>query len=150
MALALRSGDVDAAFSDVLIVDPRHRFRVMRRYSSKAFRPGAMVYGFMPAHPTLFLRRRVYDELGEYDPRFKIAGDFEFCLRAFVVRRTSFRYVPEPLVRMPSGGLSNRGWRAKMAITGEMLRACRLNGVSTNWWKLSLRFPVKMAELVLR
>jgi hypothetical protein len=49
---------------------------------------------------------------------------------------------------MPSGGVSNRGWRSKMAITAEMLRACKMNGVRTNWVKLSLRFPVKMAELV--
>lgn len=150
MALALRMADVDAAFSDVVIVDPRHRFRVVRRYSSKKFKPSAMAYGFMPAHPTLFVRRRVYEELGEYDPQFRIAGDFEFCLRAFVRRRISYRYVPDPLVRMASGGLSNRGWRSKMAITAEMLRACRLNGVRTNWVKLSLRIPVKMAELIYR
>jgi len=150
MALALDTADVDAAFSDVLVVDPQQEFRVVRRYSSKKFKPSAMAYGFMPAHPTLFLRRKVYEELGEYDPQFRIAGDFEFCLRAFVGRRTSYHYVPEPLVRMPTGGLSNRGWRSKMAITAEMLRACRLNGVRTNWMKLSLRFPVKAAELIRR
>jgi hypothetical protein len=49
---------------------------------------------------------------------------------------------------MPSGGLSNRGWSSKMAITEEMLRACQLNGVRTNWAKLSLRIPVKMIELI--
>jgi glycosyltransferase involved in cell wall biosynthesis len=148
MLLALRTADAEAAFSDVLIVDPRRQSRIVRRYSSKKFRPSAMAYGFMPAHPTLFLRRTVYEQVGEYDPQFRIAGDFEFCLRAFIRRRTSYQYVPEPLVRMPSGGVSNRGWRSKMAITAEMLRACKMNGVRTNWVKLSLRFPVKMAELV--
>jgi hypothetical protein len=144
----LRSADVEAVFSDVLIVDPRRLSRVIRRYSSKRFKPSAMAYGFMPAHPTLFLRRIVYEDAGEYNPEFRIAGDFEFCLRAFVRRRTSYRYIPLPLVRMPSGGLSNRGWRSKMQITGEMQRACRMNGVRTNWAKLSLRFPLKTAELL--
>jgi hypothetical protein len=141
---------VDSVFGDVFIVDPVDLSGVIRRYSSRRFTPRAMSYGFMPAHPSLFLRRSVYDELGGYDPRFRIAGDFEFCLRAFVRRPTTYRYVPEPLVRMPSGGLSNRGWRSKVAITAEMLQACKLNGVNTNWAKLSLRFPIKMTELLSR
>jgi hypothetical protein len=107
-----------------------------------------MSYGLMPAHPTLFLGRGVYDAVGEYDTRFRIAGDFELCLRAFVRRRTDYRYIPEPLVRMVNGGLSNRGWRSKWQITGEMLQACRLNGVDTNWAKLCLRIPLKMLELI--
>ena len=148
MMRALETFAVDAAFADVLIVDPDHRSRVIRRYSSKRFSPGGMAYGLMPAHPTLFLRREVYAAAGEYDPKFRIAGDFEFCLRAFVRRNTSYRYIAEPLVRMPSGGLSNHGWRSKLDITNEMLRACRSNGISTNWAKLSLRFPMKIAELV--
>jgi glycosyltransferase involved in cell wall biosynthesis len=147
MVLALKTFAVEAAFADVLIVDPERRFRIIRRYSSKKFSPRAMTYGFMPAHPTLFLRREVYAAAGEYDPEFRIAGDFEFCLRAFVLRKTSYRYVPETLVRMPSGGLSNHGWRSKMEITNEMLRACRLNGIRTNWAKLSLRLPMKLTEL---
>jgi glycosyltransferase involved in cell wall biosynthesis len=149
MMRTLRTADVDAVFADVLIVDAGRDFRVVRRYRSKRFKPSAMAYGFMPAHPTLFLRRRVYDELGDYDTGYRIAGDYEFCVRAFVIRRITYRYVPEPLVRMPRGGLSNRGWRSKMAITKEMLRACRLNGVRTNWLKISLRIPIKLGELVL-
>jgi glycosyltransferase involved in cell wall biosynthesis len=145
---SLTTHNVEATFADILIVDPDRRSRVVRRYSSKRFSPKAMSYGLMPAHPTLFLRRQVYDAVGEYDPGFRIAGDFEFCLRAFVRRNTSYRYIPEALVRMPSGGLSNRGWRSKLEITDEMHRACRLNNVSTNWVKLCLRFPLKLAELV--
>jgi len=138
---------VDAAFADVLIVDALRQSRVVRRYSSRRFTPGAMPFGFMPAHPTLFLRRRVYEEAGRYDPEFRIAGDFEFCVRVFIGRNTSYRYIPEALVRMPRGGLSNRGWRSTWEITKEMRRACRVHRVSTNWAKLCLRIPLKLAEL---
>jgi glycosyltransferase involved in cell wall biosynthesis len=138
----------DAVFADLLIVDPGRRSRVVRRYSSKRFSPGSMSYGLMPAHPTLFLRREVYDAAGEYDPSFRIAGDFEFCLRAFVRRETAFRYIAEPLVRMTNGGVSNRGWRSKWQITREMLRACRMNGIETSRARLCLRFPLKMLEMI--
>ncbi len=148
MAGILSTGSVQAVFGDVLIVDSEENSRVVRRYSSKHFSPKTMRYGLMPAHPTLFMRREVYRAIGEYDSQFRIAGDFELCVRAFVCRNTAFCYVPEPLVRMPSGGLSNRGWRSKWEITREMRRACRLNGLSTNWLLLCLRFPLKMAEML--
>jgi glycosyltransferase involved in cell wall biosynthesis len=143
----LAADSIQAAFADVLIVGPEPKSRVVRRYSSRSFSPNKMSYGLMPAHPTLFVRREVYDAVGEYDPSYRIAGDYEWCLRAFALRNTTFRYIPEALVRMPSGGLSNRGWRSKWEITREMLRACRQNGIGTGWAKLCLRFPIKLLEM---
>jgi glycosyltransferase involved in cell wall biosynthesis len=142
------AGDAQAVFADVLIVDAHDATRVVRRYSSKRFTPRAMSYGLMPAHPTLFMRREIYQTVGEYDPRFRIAGDFDMCLRVFVNRSTRYRYISEALVRMPRGGLSNMGWRSKWQITREMLRACAANGVETNLAKLMMRLPLKALEMV--
>jgi glycosyltransferase involved in cell wall biosynthesis len=139
---------IDAVFGDVLMVDALERTRVVRRYKSKYFTPHRMAYGLMPAHPTLYLRRRVYDRIGGYNPIFKIAGDFELCLRAFADRLVNYRYIPENLVCMPVGGLSNRGWRSKLQISREMKLACDLDGISTNMAKLCLRFPLKLLELL--
>jgi glycosyltransferase involved in cell wall biosynthesis len=144
---ALSEAGVQATFSDVLIVDPQDTGRVLRRYDSKGFTPGRMSYGFMPAHPSLFFRREVYSRVGEYNPSFRIAADFELCLRAFVKNKIAYRYVNEATVRMPNGGLSNQGWRSKWLITREMRRACELNGVKTSYFRLFLRFPIKVLEL---
>jgi glycosyltransferase involved in cell wall biosynthesis len=137
-----------AVFADVLIVDANDEARIVRRYSSKRFSPRAMTYGLMPAHPSLFLRREIYQRVGEYDTRFRIAGDFELCLRVFAKLSVQYRYIPEALVRMPRGGLSNSGWRSKWLITREMGRACALNGLRTNLIKLCMRFPLKVLELI--
>ncbi len=139
---------IDAAFADVLIVDSEDLQKVIRRYSSKTFSPNRLGYGLMPAHPSLFLRREVYRRVGEYDLSFRIAGDFEICVRIFRSGLTRFRYLNKPMVKMPTGGLSNRGWRSKWMITREMQRACDLNGVKTNFLKLCLRFPLKLLEMV--
>lgn len=147
MAELLSAGDTQAAFADVLIVDARDSNRTLRRYSSKKFSPSKMAYGFMPAHPSLFMRRNVYDRIGEYDSSFRIAGDFELCLRAFRGASTKYSYLDEATVRMPVGGLSNRGWRSKWTITREMRRACAINQVNTNLAKLCLRFPLKLLEM---
>jgi glycosyltransferase involved in cell wall biosynthesis len=148
MAKELSQDGTQAAFGDVSIVDAADKTRIVRSYSSKRFTPRRMALGLMPAHPTLFLRREVYQSVGEYDTRFRIAGDFELCLRVFACRETRYRYVPEPLVRMPRGGLSNQGWRSKWEITREMRQACAMNNVNTNFVKLCLRFPLKFLEMI--
>ena len=137
----------EAVFGDLLIVNAQRQARVVRRYNSKRFAPNMMGYGLMPAHPTLFLRREVYQRVGEYDTQFRIAGDFELCLRVFALNTVRYRYMLEPLVNMPRGGLSNRGWRSTLEITREMHRACALHGVPTNWVKLNLRIPLKILEM---
>jgi glycosyltransferase involved in cell wall biosynthesis len=148
MVRELAHDGVQAAFGDVSIVDVNDPAREVRRYSSRRFTPQRMSFGLMPAHPTLFLRREVYQAVGEYDTQFRIAGDFELCLRVFARRPTLYRYVAEPLVRMPRGGLSNDGWRSKLEITREMSRACHLNGVPTSYARLCLRFPLKILEML--
>lgn len=148
MVKELSQDGVQAAFGDVSIVDAADKTRIVRRYSSKRFSPRRMAFGLMPAHPTLFLCREVYQSIGEYDTRFRIAGDFELCLRVFVRGNILYRYVPEPLVRMPRGGLSNKGWRSKLEITREMRQACAMNNVDTNFAKLCLRFPLKLLEMI--
>lgn len=142
------SAQVQAAFADVLIVDSQDWNRIIRRYSSKRFSPKSMIYGIMPAHPSLFLRREVYQRVGEYDSRYRIAGDFELCLRVFLAGSTPYRYMNDAIVRMPSGGLSNRGWRSKLTITQEMVEACAMNDVKTSFARLCLRFPLKLLEMI--
>jgi glycosyltransferase involved in cell wall biosynthesis len=148
MVKILSADRIQAAFADVLIVDSGDSNRVIRRFSSKRFSPKCMFYGLMPAHPSLFLRREVYQRAGEYDATFRIAGDFELCLRVFLAASTPYRYLNEAIVRMPTGGLSNRGWRSKLTITQEMVKACAMNNVKTTFAKLCLRFPLKLLEMM--
>lgn len=139
---------VDAAFGDIVIVEPDPPQRTLRRYRSGSFSPARLAWGFMPAHPTLFIRREAYARCGGYDPSYRIAGDFELCIRMFMGQRIRYAYLPEVLVRMPRGGLSNSGWRSKWIITQEMLRACRAHGIRSSYPRLFARFPVKLLEVL--
>ena len=148
MTEVLSDGGIQAAFADVLMVDSQDPNRIIRRYNSKRFSPKRMIYALMPAHPSLFVRREVYQCVGEYDSNFKIAGDFEFCVRIFITASIRYRYLNQAIVRMPVGGLSNRGWRSKLTITREMVKACAMNDVKTSFAKLCLRFPLKLLEMM--
>jgi glycosyltransferase involved in cell wall biosynthesis len=141
-------GDIEAAFGDVLIVDPADPARVLRHYRSGSFTPKRLAWGFMPAHPTLFIRRATYARCGGYDASYRIAGDFDLCVRLFAQARIRYAYIPEVLVRMPRGGLSNSGWRSVQTITEEMRRSCREHGVRTSYLQLLARLPLKLLEVV--
>jgi glycosyltransferase involved in cell wall biosynthesis len=139
---------IDAVFGDVAMTSKTDLTKVIRLYRSNVFQPKLMQYGFMPAHPTVYLRRSIYDALGKYDTSYKIAGDFEYLLRVFLKRRSRFTYIPRILVYMPVGGLSNQGWRSKWQITMEMNTACLRNQIKTSLFRLCLRLPIKTYQQV--
>lgn len=148
VAARFAAGDVDALFSDVVITDPAAPARVLRRYRSGTFRPERLGWGFMPAHPSLFVRRTTYARCGLHDTSYRIAGDFEMCIRLFVGQRARYAYLPEVMVRMPRGGLSNSGWGSTWTITQEMHRACRDHGIPTSYARLFARLPIKALEVL--
>ena len=150
IASRLEETGADALFGDLIIVKAENHSKIVRHYSSSRFSPGRIRFGIMPAHPTLYVRRSLYDRLGGYDPTYRIAGDFELIVRLFAKLKCSYVYEPRVLVRMPRGGLSTAGFRSKRIITREMLRACASNGIRTNLAKLLiLRVPLKLMELRL-
>ncbi len=146
----LRDPAIGLVFGELVMTDPQDRFKVFRHYATPDFSPKDFSSGLMPAHPTLAIRRELFQRCGAYDPDFKVAGDFEFFVRALLVENIAFRYIPEILIRMPLGGLSNRRWWVPIFTTFELRRACRQHGVATNWFKLLYRVVVKWRTSVRR
>lgn len=150
IAQRLASEGLDAIFGDVVFVRAEAPDTVVRRYSSSGFSPRSLALGRMMAHPTLFLRRTCFEKSGPFDSSFRIAGDFELVTRVFKDGSLSYCYVPEAFVRMNLGGASTSGLRALFKINGEILRACRQNGIATSWPRLMGRYPSKLMEFVRR
>jgi glycosyltransferase involved in cell wall biosynthesis len=140
---------VGAVFADLALVDAGSG-RIVRSYRSSSFAVSRIGSGYMPAHPTLFIRREIYQRFGGYDSSYRIAGDFELVARIFGRAHIPYAYVQEVLVHMQQGGISNRGWRSKWIITREMHRACVANAIRTGWARLLLRLPVKYVVQVLQ
>lgn len=146
VAAAMREGALDAVYGDVVFIDPQDPGRVVRRYRSARFSPARIAWGWMPAHPSLFLRRDIYVRYGLFKPAYRIAGDFEFIARIFKDGVLRSRYLPEVLVRMRSGGASNGGWRKMLQLNREVMQACRENGIYTHWLMLLSKYPIKYLE----
>lgn len=101
--------------------------RVVRYWKSNRFHAADLQTGWMPAHPTLYCRRRVFDEAGLYRSDFRISADYEFVLRSFSMKQLKKEYLPEVIVKMEVGGISNRDFRSMLIKTREDVRALRLN-----------------------
>ncbi len=142
--------DLDALFGDAEFVSPDRPNQPLRRYRSERFHPERIAWGWMPAHPTLFLKRSVYERFGTFRTDYRIAGDFELVARIFHGGNLKYQHVPQVLVRMRTGGISTGGWRNTLLLNQEVLRACRENDISTSLPKILSKYPVKLLEFLLR
>lgn len=140
--------NLDALMGDVGFFHESNSERMVRRYRSERFSPSRLAWGWMPAHPALFLRKEVVQRVSLFKTDYRIAGDFEFIVRAFHGHALRYRHFPEVLVNMQIGGVSTAGWRAKIRLNQEVLRACRENGLQTNMLKILSKYPAKMLEML--
>jgi glycosyltransferase involved in cell wall biosynthesis len=146
VASAFQTHRVDAILGDVGFFHDLTPERIIRRYNSGRFSPARIPWGWMPAHPAMFLTRQAYAKVGFYRTDYKIAADFEFVVRAFAKERLSFAHVPELFVKMRLGGISTSGLRATLTINAECVRACRENGIYTNLAMIMSKYPLKLME----
>lgn len=150
VASIMQREQLDALMGDVVFFKPEKPEKVVRRYRCHHFHPAALGRGWMPAHPALFVLRTVFQRVGGFRDNYRIAGDFEFVARAFGKNDLRYQYFPEVLVKMRTGGISTAGWRSKLLLNIEVLRACRENGIRTNMFKILSKYPAKLLELVRR
>jgi glycosyltransferase involved in cell wall biosynthesis len=146
VAAAMQVEQLDALYGDVEYFRPRKPEIVTRRYNSGQFKAVRLGWGWMPAHPALFVRRALFARYGMFCTDYRIAGDFEFIARVFKNPELRHRHLPESLVRMQMGGISTSGWRATLLLNREMMRACQANGIQTHWLKMLVRYPLKVLE----
>lgn len=99
---------------------------------------GTLREGWMPGHPTLFLKRCIYEKYGEYDISYRCAADYEFMVRFLKEEKNSLAYVPEVLVSMFYGGTSNAGLSNYLLSFREGCRALRKNKVK-HWLYITVR-----------
>lgn len=143
-----RDETIGAVYADLEYVHPNDLNRCIRYYSSAIFRPSLMRLGFIPAHPTFYMRRELIKQIGLYRIEYRIAADFEFLLRALYIHKIKTYYVSEPLITMRVGGISTSGVESHKTIMKEHLKACKEHGVYTNFVILSLRYVYKIYEVL--
>lgn len=135
---AAAGSGTDVVYGDAEYI-PQHGLRG-RYYSARRFTPSALLEGFAPPHPSMFIARKIFDEIGDYDQSFPIAGDFEFDIRLFLRRGADSVYIPGALTRLTPGGVSASWSNRLIANNREKMRALRKNGYRICPLRLLLRY----------
>ena len=138
--------EIDAVYADVHYVDPSDLSKPIRYYSSKKFNRKRMEMGYMPAHPTFYVRRECYEKYGYFDLDYKVAADFENLLRMIYVHKIKTFYVEQDWVTMRTGGASSSGLKSHVRIIQDHFRAFRKNGVMINPFMYFWRYVEKLRE----
>lgn len=139
----------DAVYGDIHFIHDGQPDKCVRYYSSKHFRPRWLRFGFMPAHPSFYCRRKVFDEAGLYKTDYAIGSDFEMMVRLFMKHHIKARYLNMDFVTMRIGGASTRNVKSRMQLIKEDVRGCRENGIYTNALMISMKFLYKIFEFKL-
>jgi glycosyltransferase involved in cell wall biosynthesis len=140
----MQSQNTEVVFADLILVDSSNQNKIIRYYDSGRFHPNKFKYGWMPAHPTVFLKRELYQRVGKFSTTYQIAADYEMLIRMLAIEKASYAYYPKPVVRMRSGGASTSGISRNWILNQEIIRACKENGIYTNLFMLLLKVPAKL------
>lgn len=129
IAEKIKSEGLDGIYGDLDYVDKNNTNKIIRAWKSCSFQPKLLKQGWMPAHPTLFLKKEVYEKHGLFDTSYKIAADYDFMLRILKDESLKFGYLPEVITKMRVGGASNRSIKNIIQKTKEDYRAVTSNNV---------------------
>ena len=141
---------IEILMSDVIFKKKFNDDKVTRYYSSNFFKPWLLRLGFSPPHPSTFILKKVYDDIGLYNKTFKIAGDFDFFLRCFLIKKYQYKIVNKCSVIMSPGGLSGKNIYSYYQSSIEILKSFKRNKIYSNIFLILLRFPIKIIQFIIK
>ena len=139
---------VDCVYADIRFVKDDLQ-TTSRYYSAKHWKPWMLQWGKMPPHPSVYIRRELFDQYGLYKLGYDIAADYELLIRYLRMAKLNTRYLNECLVRMRMGGKSTRGWKSFKTLNKEIVRGNLENGYFCCFPMLLPKYLFKIFEFIL-
>jgi len=127
---------IDVTYGDLLYVDRGDTDKVIRTWKSGAFQRDKFYAGWMPPHPTFFIRRELYEQHGRYRLDLGSAADYELMLRMLLKHKANAAYIPRVLVHMRNEGMSNASLKNRIKANRFDRQAWRVNEIKPRPWTL--------------
>ena len=138
---AFQENETDCLYGDLNYVDPIDTSKIVRKWRSGAYLRENFLKGWMPPHPTFFVKKSCYDSFGTFDTQFKSAADYELMLRFLFKEWCSAQHLPKVMIHMRAGGVSNVSLKNRIRANREDRLAWKINGLKPKWFTL-LRKPL--------
>ncbi|MBS1936035.1 MAG: glycosyltransferase [Bacteroidetes bacterium] len=129
VAKSFENEKIQAVYADLQYVQYNDMNKVVRTWRTGAFNKKKFYYGWMPPHPTFFVRKKVYEEIGLFNLSLRSSADYEFMLRVLLKHGLPVHYIPEILVKMRVGGVSNATFKNRIKANKEDRIAWKINGL---------------------
>lgn len=130
MKVFLENSSLDSVYADIYYVEQNNTSKIVRKWvtgNQKKFK-----YGWHPAHPTFYVKKKIYAQYGGFNLNFRLASDFEIMLRFLEKFNISTKYLPEPLIKMRLGGETNKSMANILKQNKECIKAFKDNGLKVN------------------
>ena len=144
---SFEQNQVDAVYGDLQFIDPVS-LKVVRQWKAGAYKRSSWLFGWMPPHPTFYVKRKVYEEFGHFKTHYTCAGDYEFMLRVLYKHSISVAYLPKLLMTMRTGGTSTASWRHRWVANREDRKAWRENDLRPYFFTVTLKPLRKIFQLL--
>lgn len=143
------SNHVELVYGDVHFVKPGDINKNVRNYTGRFFKPWMVRYGFFPPHPSIYVRREVYENYGLYDSSMRISADFKLFANLVHNHHVNMKYLPMDFVTMLTGGESTKSIKQRELGTHEDKLACQQLGIRTNWLLIRLKYVFKAIDAMI-
>ncbi|MGD9731530.1 MAG: glycosyltransferase family 2 protein [Desulfamplus sp.] len=126
--------EVDSCYGDLVYVDSVKTSKIIRKWKSGVYKERSFYWGWMPPHPTFFVRRSVYQKYGLFNLDLGSAADYELMLRFLLKNKITTSYIPSILVKMRAGGVSNASLTNRLNANNMDRKAWEVNGLNPYPW----------------
>ena len=144
----LRDNKSDGVYGDLQYVNKENTDKVIRLWKSRVYHSKLLKMGWMPAHPTLFLKKHVYEKHGGFETSYKISADYDFMLRILKDKTLEFGYLPIVITKMRVGGASNRSLKNIIQKTREDYKVVSSNNIG-GWFSILLKNISKIKQFII-
>ena len=138
--------NVDSVYGDLEYVDKQNPNRVFRVWKGKTYSRNLFKLGWMPGHPTFYIKKSAIDSFGGYENHYHTAADYEFMARYLYKHKISSFYLPKLIVKMRTGGASNKNLNQRIRANRRDYLAMKVNTIPLPFVVSILKPLIKMHQ----
>jgi glycosyltransferase involved in cell wall biosynthesis len=145
-----KNPEAEGVYADLVFVNRNDTNKIMRTWESGEYQPGDFLKGWMPPHPTFFVRKECYEKFGGFNTELKLSADYELMLRLIHKNNIRLAYLNETIVKMRMGGVSNVSFFVKLKANLEDKMAWKLNGIRPGMMTMLMKPLRKLGQYFRR